>query len=128
MRLGLVPYACNPSYLGGWAQEDSSSRPTMANSSWDPISKITRVKWTEGMPQAVECLLCEHQALSSNHSNTQKNSKKNKNCIKNIESVSIQYFFLELNSMNIWIFWKHWLPPVLNEFMSQSYFVFQTIW
>jgi hypothetical protein len=35
-----VAHACNPSYLGGWDQEDHGSRPSRANSSWDPISKI----------------------------------------------------------------------------------------
>jgi hypothetical protein len=33
-----------------------------------PISKITRAKRPEGMAQAVECLLCKHEALSSNSS------------------------------------------------------------
>jgi hypothetical protein len=32
----------------------------------NPNSKITRAKWTGGMPQAVECLLCKCEALSSN--------------------------------------------------------------
>jgi hypothetical protein len=27
-------HAYNPSYLGGWGQEDCSSRPAQANSSW----------------------------------------------------------------------------------------------
>jgi hypothetical protein len=29
-----------------------------------PISKITIAKWTGGMAQAVESLLCKHEALS----------------------------------------------------------------
>jgi hypothetical protein len=33
----------------------------------DPISKITRAKWTiEGLAQAVECLLSKLKALNSN--------------------------------------------------------------
>jgi hypothetical protein len=31
--------ACNPSYLGGWDQDDHSSRLAWANSSQDHISK-----------------------------------------------------------------------------------------
>jgi hypothetical protein len=39
-RAGAVAHACNPSYPGGRHREDHGSRP-------DPISKITRAKWTE---------------------------------------------------------------------------------
>jgi hypothetical protein len=39
---------------------------SLANSSQDPISKITRAKWTEGMSQVVEHLLYKHESLSSN--------------------------------------------------------------
>jgi hypothetical protein len=38
----LVAHTCNPSYLGGWDQEDHSSRPSPENSSQDSISRITR--------------------------------------------------------------------------------------
>jgi hypothetical protein len=38
----LVAQDCNPSYLGGWDPEDHSSRPALANSSPDSISKIIR--------------------------------------------------------------------------------------
>jgi hypothetical protein len=34
-----VAHAYNPSYSGDRDQEDCSSKPTQANSSWDPISK-----------------------------------------------------------------------------------------
>jgi hypothetical protein len=30
----------------------------------DPVSKITRAKWSGGVAQAVECLLCKHEAPS----------------------------------------------------------------
>jgi hypothetical protein len=33
-----------------------------ANSLQDPISKVTRAKWTEGVAQVVESLLCKHKA------------------------------------------------------------------
>jgi hypothetical protein len=31
-----VVQAYNPSYLGGWDQEDQGSMPAQASSSWDP--------------------------------------------------------------------------------------------
>jgi hypothetical protein len=49
-------HACNPSYVGGWDQEDHGSGPVWANSLWDPIFKITRAKWTGGLAQVLECL------------------------------------------------------------------------
>jgi hypothetical protein len=39
-----VAHTCNPSYLGGWDWEGHDSRTAWANSSQDPISKITRGK------------------------------------------------------------------------------------
>jgi hypothetical protein len=36
----------------------------------DPISEITRAKWTGGVAQVLECLLCKHETLSSNSSPT----------------------------------------------------------
>jgi hypothetical protein len=52
--------------------EDLSLRPAQANSSQDPISKITRAKWTRGVAPAVEHLPCYHKALSSNPSPNKK--------------------------------------------------------
>jgi hypothetical protein len=37
-----------------------------------PISKITRAKWTGGVAQVVEHLLCECKALSSNSNPTKR--------------------------------------------------------
>jgi hypothetical protein len=51
-------------YLGGWDGEDHGSRPTQANCLWDPISKITRAKWTGGVAKVVEHLLCKCKVLS----------------------------------------------------------------
>jgi hypothetical protein len=42
-----VAHTCNPSYLGGWNQEDLYLRPFQANSLWDPHLEITRAKWLE---------------------------------------------------------------------------------
>jgi hypothetical protein len=52
-----------------------SLRPDWANSLKNFISKITRAKWTGGMAQAIECLLCKCKALSSNTSSTKKRKK-----------------------------------------------------
>jgi hypothetical protein len=41
-----------------------------------PISKIMRTKWTGGVTQEVECLLCKHKALSSNSSHTKKEDRQ----------------------------------------------------
>jgi hypothetical protein len=47
-------------------------RPAEVNSLQDPISKITTAKWTGVVVQAVECLICKHEALSSNPHLTKK--------------------------------------------------------
>jgi hypothetical protein len=65
-----VAHACDPRYWRGWDQEDWGLRPVQANSSKDPISKITTAKWTVGVTQTVECLLWKHKTLSSNPSPT----------------------------------------------------------
>jgi hypothetical protein len=75
-QIKLIAHAYNPSYLGGWDQEHRDSRPDEAYSLWDPVSKITRAKWTGGMTQVVDHLLCKHEALNSNHSPTQKRKKR----------------------------------------------------
>jgi hypothetical protein len=51
-------------------------RPDWANSSQDPISKIARAKWTGGVAQGVEHLLCKYEALSSNTGATKNKNKK----------------------------------------------------
>jgi hypothetical protein len=70
-----VAHACNPSYLGGGDLEDCSSRPAQGISSRDLISKITRVKRTGGVAQAVEHLFCKCKAQSSNPSSAKKKKK-----------------------------------------------------
>jgi hypothetical protein len=44
-----MAHVCDPSYLGGRDREDHGLRPAWANSLQDPISKITRAKWTRGV-------------------------------------------------------------------------------
>jgi hypothetical protein len=44
----------------------------------EPISKITRAKWTGGVAQVVERLLCKCEVLSSNSNLTKKKTKKRK--------------------------------------------------
>jgi hypothetical protein len=70
-------HACNnPHYLGCWDVTDQDSRPTQANSSWDPVFKITTEKWIESVSQVVEHLLCLCKGLSSNPSHTKKKKKE----------------------------------------------------
>jgi hypothetical protein len=77
-----VGHAYNPSYSGGRDQEDCSSRPTQANSSRDPISKIYNIgkkkkpRGDRSMTLVTECLLSKCKTLSSNPS-TIKKKKKN---------------------------------------------------
>jgi hypothetical protein len=47
-----------------------SPQPAQANSSWDPISKITRTTWAGGISPLAEHLLCKCKVLSSNSSPT----------------------------------------------------------
>jgi hypothetical protein len=44
--------------------------------SQDPISKITRVKWTGGVAQVIEHLLCKCKVLRSNSSPFKKKDRK----------------------------------------------------
>jgi hypothetical protein len=69
-----VVHIYNPSYLGGWDQENSGLRPAWANRLWDPspISKITREKWTG----VVAYLLCECEVLSLKPNSTKEKKKK----------------------------------------------------
>jgi hypothetical protein len=39
-----VVHTCKSSSLGGQDWEDHGSRPTLANSSWSPVSKTSRTK------------------------------------------------------------------------------------
>jgi hypothetical protein len=47
----MVAHTCNPSYSGGRDQEDSSSEPAQANSSQNPILKISITKKAGGVAQ-----------------------------------------------------------------------------
>jgi hypothetical protein len=52
---------------------------SLANSSQDPISKISnRKKRVGGVAQMSECLLSKHEALSSNPSTIKKKKEKEK--------------------------------------------------
>jgi hypothetical protein len=46
-RTTLAAHACNPSYSGGRDQGDHSSKPSQANSLWDPSWKNTHM--TKGL-------------------------------------------------------------------------------
>jgi hypothetical protein len=62
----LVAHACNPSYLGGQDQKDHNLRPAQTESAQDPTSKITRAKWSGGVAQVLERLIC-HMAQVLEH-------------------------------------------------------------
>jgi hypothetical protein len=62
-------------------------RPTQANSSKDPVSKITREKWTASVAQLIEHPLCKHRVLSSNPSPTPLKKKKRKK-----KKISMYYY------------------------------------
>jgi hypothetical protein len=64
----LARHWSNPSY-----SEDHGSRLVQANSSQDPISKISRAKWTGGVAQVAEHLLCKCVAEFKPSSQQQKN-------------------------------------------------------
>jgi hypothetical protein len=68
----VAAHTCTSSFLRGWDQEDYGLRSAWANSSQDSIFKITGAKWTGGVAQAVELLLCKHKALSSKLQSHQK--------------------------------------------------------
>jgi hypothetical protein len=50
-----VAHTCNPSYLGGWDQEDWGLRQAWINGFWDYLNQ-NRMDWRCG-------LLCRHEAL-----------------------------------------------------------------
>jgi hypothetical protein len=52
----MVAYACNPSYLGGSDWEDHGLRQIVSET---PISRTTRAKWTRGVAQVLQHVLCE---------------------------------------------------------------------
>jgi hypothetical protein len=69
--------AYNTSYVGGYYQENCGSKSAWAKYFMrPPISLITRAKWTGGVAQAVELLLYQCEALSSNSSPTRKGGRE----------------------------------------------------
>jgi hypothetical protein len=106
-----VAHTCNRSNLGGWGLEDHNWRPAWANSLQDLISKITRTKWTEGVAQAVEHLLCKHKALSSNSSPTKE--KKRMESLIRLSLIQKKSSFSSLCSLCLGLIqWVHpWRMP-----------------
>jgi hypothetical protein len=72
-----MAHTCNPSYLGGWDQEEYGSRSAQENSLQDLISRTTRAKLTGGVAQVVKHLLYKHKTLSSNPNPTNNNNNNN---------------------------------------------------
>jgi hypothetical protein len=60
-----VAHVCNPSYWGCRDQEDQGWKPAQGNSKEDPISEIASARWTSGVAQVIQHLLCKCEALSS---------------------------------------------------------------
>jgi hypothetical protein len=75
-----VAHAYNPSYLGSWDQEGCDSRSAWTNSLQELISKTARAKWTGGVAQVVERLLCKCKALRSTAKNNNKKLAQLFNC------------------------------------------------
>jgi hypothetical protein len=61
--------------LRGWDQENGGLRAAQENSSQEPHLQNNQAKWTGGVVQEVEHLLCKHEALSSNSRVTKKKKK-----------------------------------------------------
>jgi hypothetical protein len=76
------------------------SRPGWANSSWDPISKITRTKWTGAVAQKVQHMLCKCKVLSSNPSPTKKKNSCNNTSLGSIQKVAVLEMFLKIKNTN----------------------------
>jgi hypothetical protein len=54
-----LDHTSNPSYLEGWDQEDHGLRPAWAEFE-SPDLQNNQSKWTAGVAQALEHLLCKH--------------------------------------------------------------------
>jgi hypothetical protein len=62
--------------LEGWGQEDLGLRPAQENRLRDPISKITRAKWTGGVFQVVEHLALQVQSPEFKSQSQQKKKER----------------------------------------------------
>jgi hypothetical protein len=49
-----------------------------------PISKITRTKWTGGVTQVVELLLCKGKALGSNSGFFKRKKERKEKCCRSL--------------------------------------------
>jgi hypothetical protein len=76
-ELGMVANIYNPSYLGGWDQEDHGMRPARQIVWETPMSKMEQ-KWIGGMAQAAECLPSKYGPLSSKPILPKQNKTKQK--------------------------------------------------
>jgi hypothetical protein len=89
-------------------------RPAQTKSSGDPISKTTRTKWTGGVAQAAEYLLCKCEALSSEpNPNHHPPSKKRKRLMKvedlrTDSKLSGETEIFEKNDLKSMLSWMWW--------------------
>jgi hypothetical protein len=81
-----VAHLCNPSYSGGRDQEDWGSKPTQANSLWDPILKNSSQK--RGWRSSSRCGPWVQAPLPHTHTHTH-----TKQLFSNIIPMNVCYFF-----------------------------------
>jgi hypothetical protein len=70
----------------------------------DSISKTTRAKWSGGVAQVVDYLLCQHEALSANPSPTIKEKNDNSIFIKIVKANGFKYKENTLTSRRLEIY------------------------
>jgi hypothetical protein len=79
----------------GWLRRlrlrGSGLMPARANTSQDPVSKITTAKWTGGVAQVIKHLLCKHEVLSSNSSLTKKQKQKQNQKTRQKTEISLSH-------------------------------------
>jgi hypothetical protein len=105
-------------------------RSVQTNSSGVPISKITRTKWTGGVVQAVECLLCKHEVLNSNPSPTHPGppptpTKKRKKSLKKNLVTNVIWSVQEREKWNPISSKKKKKIPTEYPLMQKTYFAFK---
>jgi hypothetical protein len=79
------------------------------------ISKIPRAKWTGSMAQVVECLLCKHEALSSNSSPTETKGLMTPNLLTSITRPNPLAWHFEI----LCILQQSSFPPCFSNYILQ---------
>jgi hypothetical protein len=122
---------CNPSYLGGWAQEDNSSRPAWLNNSQDPHlqNNLSKMGWRYGSHGRVPALLVWSSEFKP--SPTPFPPKKEKiiwfYSILKIDEIYFCYFFFTslINELlTLKEFFKQVFPCWLGHFHNINHYIF----